>query len=343
MKKILLLLFFVFPMLGYAQNLTGTWEGSGGGVTYIKMVIKHVGDSIYGYTYDEGGGYCKATFAARYTKPEKRLRGRGLRIITNSGSHVLASYDLVYSREPGGEFLRERVVSHGFLDRLFSGSRQYLKKTSNKTDIPKVPARQQQRQAPPITSVPKVARPVTKPAPPKPIITKPPPPVVKKEKEKVKVTEKPVTQPSQKPVVPPVVRATPAPQIETKVEKPAPVAVLKTKNERSSKLVETIYTSMDTVRMSVYDNGEVDGDTVTVFFDNSIILDKFRISEKGKEVLIPVSKNGKPHVIELFANNLGTIPPNTALIILTAGSRRYELRASYDLQTNARIVIQYKD
>ncbi len=125
--------------------------------------------------------------------------------------------------------------------------------------------------------------------------------------------------------------------------KETPVAILQKKNERSSKLVETIFTSADTVKMFVYDNGEVDGDTVTLFFDNAIILDRYRISEKGKELVLPISRNGRQHVIELFANNLGSIPPNTALLIIVAGKRRYELRASYDLQTNAKIIIQYQE
>jgi hypothetical protein len=87
----------------------------------------------------------------------------------------------------------------------------------------------------------------------------------------------------------------------------------------------------------------VDGDTVTVFFDNSIILDRYMISDKAKVFTLPVSKDGQPHSIELFANNLGTIPPNTALIIINTGKERHELRASYDLQTNAKIIIQYKE
>jgi hypothetical protein len=45
----------------------------------------------------------------------------------------------------------------------------------------------------------------------------------------------------------------------------------------------------------------------------------------------------------LFANNIGTIPPNTALIILIAGKKRYEVHASYDLSTNAKIIFQYKE
>ena len=89
-------------------------------------------------------------------------------------------------------------------------------------------------------------------------------------------------------------------------------------------------------------DGEVDGDTVTVFLDNAVVLDRYRISEKAKVLYVPI-KDGQTRIIDLLANNLGSIPPNTALIIVTAGKKRYELHASYDLKTNARIVIQYRE
>ncbi len=119
MKKFLLFLFVLSPVAALTQNLSGTWEGSGGGVTYIKMVIRHVGDSVYGYTYDEGEGFCKATFAAKYSRPKKRLVGKGVKMLQNSGTHGLAVYDLLYTKEPRGEFLKENIGEEGFLDRLF--------------------------------------------------------------------------------------------------------------------------------------------------------------------------------------------------------------------------------
>ena len=333
MKKIIFLISFCLPLAVLSQNLTGTWEGSGGGTTYIKMVIRHRGDSLFGYTYDEGHGYCKATFIGRYDKKQKNLTGHGVKMIERTPNHVLVDYDLVYSKEPRGEFLREKMGEEGFIQSLFGpSSREYLKKTSNKVDLPQ-----------PASRLTKPAIPVIKKDPVKKVIV----PVVKKApvKNALPVNQKPVI-PARPLVLTPIKKkdlvtdtikkAAPAKPVE---RKPAPAALVKIKDERSAKLVQTIYTSADTIKMFVYDNGEVDGDTVTVFFDNAVILDRYGISEKAKEISLPVSKNGQEHYIELFANNLGTIPPNTALIIITAGKKRYELHASYDLKTNARIIV----
>lgn len=358
MKIFTCLFVFLFPLSAFCQILTGTWEGSGGGTTFIRLVVKHRGDSLFGYTYDEGGGYCKATFIGRYSKSGKRLVGRGKEMIENSGTHVLTEYDLVYSKEPGGEYLRENVGQSGFLERLLGGdSRQYLKKISNRISPPVA------KTSKPPVSAPRAPANVGKAVPLKksPVIT----PKVQPKKEVVK---KPVTVPSKTVVVSKpntaVVSKTPKPitkpPVATKVArdtvvkkvvaappkvvvKTAPAALIRKKDERTSKLVETIYTTADSVKMFVYDNGEVDGDTVTVFINNALVLDRYRISEKAKEISFPVTNNGGVHTIELFANNLGSIPPNTALIILIAGKERFELRASYDLSTNAKIIIRHQE
>jgi len=47
------------------------------------------------------------------------------------------------------------------------------------------------------------------------------------------------------------------------------------------------------------------------------------------------------HEFILVANNLGRIPPNTALMRITAGLKVYELFASTSLSENASVVIIY--
>jgi hypothetical protein len=56
---------------------------------------------------------------------------------------------------------------------------------------------------------------------------------------------------------------------------------------------------------------------------------------------LELDKDQPLHQITLFANNLGSIPPNTALIVVTAGDKRYELHAKSSLQENAVLVFEY--
>ncbi|MBK6635388.1 MAG: hypothetical protein IPG38_14745 [Chitinophagaceae bacterium] len=53
-------------------------------------------------------------------------------------------------------------------------------------------------------------------------------------------------------------------------------------------------------------------------------------------------KKAAQHEIVLFAHNLGSIPPNTALIVVNAGDQRFELYSSASLTENAVLVFEYK-
>jgi hypothetical protein len=305
MHKVFIAFLIFTPLFSAAQDLSGTWEGNSSG-SYTKMVVIQKGDSLFGYTYDrDRGGSCKVTFAGKFNQVSQNLKGRGMHMLEKSGSHTMCVFNLKYRIEGSEEFLRGSVNYKNVLLNVLSFMPNFileLKKVSNSIDTISYMR----------TRLAAYVRPV---------------PAENNKDEKL--FEK-------KPALDSMVSS------ETKKVNPIiPNTIEGEKKKRNSKLIETIYTNADTITMAVYDNGEVDGDTVSVFFNNTIILDRYRISEKAKVLYLPVSRNSQ-NAIELFANNLGTIPPNTALIIITAGVKRYELRASYDLDTNAKILIEYK-
>ncbi len=67
-----------------------------------------------------------------------------------------------------------------------------------------------------------------------------------------------------------------------------------------------------------------------------------RLSETPIEFNLSLDENVTQHEIIMYAENLGGIPPNTALIVITAGGKRYELRSKASLVENAVLVIEYK-
>ncbi len=126
------------------------------------------------------------------------------------------------------------------------------------------------------------------------------------------------------------------------VQKTDPVTDLKSvKESRTSALIKTLETAADSIRLVLYDNGEIDGDTVTVFYNGAIIYNSVPLSVKPLEITLAVSKINAVNTIELMANNLGGIPPNTALLLIYTGKERHELRVSSDYSTNAQINIKY--
>ena len=96
------------------------------------------------------------------------------------------------------------------------------------------------------------------------------------------------------------------------------------------------------INLKVYDNAIIDGDTVSIYYNNKLLLSHQPLSEKAIDIDIMLDDNQQQHKIVLFAENLGSIPPNTALVVVTAGQKRFELFASATLQENAVLLFVYK-
>lgn len=93
---------------------------------------------------------------------------------------------------------------------------------------------------------------------------------------------------------------------------------------------ETIVTGLPSISVFVYDNGYMDGDTMSLFFNGKWLLDHFGVSKKRKEVILNLLPNTNNFLV-LFANNLGKSPPNTAAIVFNDGKTDRFFRLSSDL------------
>ncbi len=124
------------------------------------------------------------------------------------------------------------------------------------------------------------------------------------------------------------------------IKKPAPVPeIIK---ERENPLVKTIITSTPDIKVELFDNGYIDGDTITVYDNNEIIAYRKGLTAEPITINIKADTNNFHHEFIMVANNLGSIPPNTALMVITTGGKRYELFISEDEKKNAKVVIDYK-
>jgi len=112
--------------------------------------------------------------------------------------------------------------------------------------------------------------------------------------------------------------------------------------ERQNKIIETIETGSDSLSFSFYDNGVVDGDIISVYLNGQNVVDKALLKESATKKTVAIPKTDEDIVLLLVAETLGTIPPNTGLLIIHDGTKRYEVRFSADLQTNASIIIRQK-
>ena len=113
-------------------------------------------------------------------------------------------------------------------------------------------------------------------------------------------------------------------------------------DRRQTELQQTVYFKSDSLQLSLYDNGEVDGDTVSVLMNGKVIFAKERLSTNAVRKTIAIDQSQDTVQLVMYAENLGTIPPNTGLLVVKDGKEIYEIRFSGDLQKNAAIMFRRK-
>jgi hypothetical protein len=124
----------------------------------------------------------------------------------------------------------------------------------------------------------------------------------------------------------PIVKVTP------RVEKIIPPGF----ENRNNAILQTVMVENATVKLELYDNGEVDGDSVSLFYNGRVLLAHKKLSETPILLEIPVPVDEVNELV-MYADNLGTLPPNTALMIVRDGNKRYEVRITSDLKKSGTI------
>jgi len=94
-------------------------------------------------------------------------------------------------------------------------------------------------------------------------------------------------------------------------------------NTRAFEVVDEVEVSSDTIVATLYDNSEIDNDTVSMFYDKKLIVSKTMLSDKPISFKLAVKDTGVDE-ISMYAENLGSLPPNTALLIVMDGEKRHE-------------------
>lgn len=352
MKKTLALLVFVLlANASFSQNINGQWRGffndnnnnidlSGGNTEYVlELDIK--GETVSGtsYTYFENRRFFViCNLNGTYNKKTKRIVVNETERVKGSTppdwSDCLQTHILYYEKEQGKEVLKGEWKTSPFNPkkggcgwggttlsrRIMNNTFAFNKKT--RTPAPKAPVA---KTTPSFKDKNKttVSPPVVKATPKN---SKPPSaPLVKNDspaKKDIAKTETPVL-PKVKP--------------EEKL-----VTLDKPFEKRSSNVLKTIEIEKETFRVDLYDNGDIDGDTVSLFFNGKLLLAHKRLSDKALTLTLDTDDAKDINELVMYAENLGSIPPNTALMVVTDGDNRYEVRISSDLQKSGTIRFVHK-
>ena len=150
------------------------------------------------------------------------------------------------------------------------------------------------------------------------------PTVVKQEKKPEPVKPKPAPAP--------VAKATPTVTIPKK-----PLTPQEMLDSRSRRLVAEIPLKGDSILLSFYDNAEIDGDSISLFMNGKLMYEHVLLKASAFEVKIPLTDLSETNEMVMVAENQGSIPPNTSLMVTYVDGKRYEATLESTEGTSAMI------
>lgn len=194
-----------------------------------------------------------------------------------------------------------------------------------------------------------VIRTENKPSPavtsvPKPVIQQKNNDVVARETSKPASTatienKKPATEPAK-----PIATITPAPKTEIKNPETDITQKAAVIDGRKSEFSQIVNFTSDSLELALYDNGEIDGDTVSVYMNGEVLMAKQGLKASAiKKTIYFKPGEAEDFTLVLFADNLGKYPPNTGLLVVHDGEDIYHLRFSSDFQKSSGIVFRRKN
>jgi hypothetical protein len=116
-----------------------------------------------------------------------------------------------------------------------------------------------------------------------------------------------------------------------------------TLTKRKAELVREIRVDTGLIKMDFYDNGQIDGDTISVYVNGMPTVSNKRLGTKPISISVRIDLKRTEQEVIMVGENMGEIPPNTALMIINAGDKRYQLYLTSDEKKNAMVRFIYEN
>ena len=315
-----------------AQKITGIWRGyfsAANGIfrddageemyKYEVQIDQQSDNSVKGvtYSYKSTVFYGKSTMQGIYTASSKNLILKELKLVelkigSNSEPCLMTCY-LDYVKIGKLEVLQGTFISTNAKNKKDCGSgKVYLERVS-KSDFELEDFLAHPKPASPITQ----QKPTMKPS-------KTEADIVSKENDSDKSINH--TKPS-------------APDTKKSAAANGTPKVLV---QRDNFLIKRIISSEPGVKVELFDNGTIDNDTISLYHNNEQVINKGKLNYQPLTYSFNCGTEASTHELILVAENLGEIPPNTAIMVVTIGKKRQEIFLTSDEKKNAKIIIEYK-
>jgi hypothetical protein len=173
----------------------------------------------------------------------------------------------------------------------------------------------------------------------------PPKPEIKKDVAATSVKPEKPSRKKRRPVDEPKrEKAPPAPTVTVAAErqKPAPDTVKAAAElaTRETEVIQRVTFKSDSLILKLYDHGVIDGDTVSVVLNGKVIAARQGLKGKPITSVIHITPElGDSLLLVMYAESLGTIPPNTGILVVHDGDNRYEIRFEGTKQKSSAILL----
>jgi len=111
--------------------------------------------------------------------------------------------------------------------------------------------------------------------------------------------------------------------------------------KRDKDIIRNIAVENDSFSISLFDNGIVDGDSITLIYNNEVLFTHQMLSSKPLTLSLKIDPV-KDNELIMYAENLGSISPNTALMIINDGNNRYQVNISSNKSSNGAVSFTLK-
>ena len=350
-----LLIVFLFPLNLFAQDISGVWTGHMYNDTtkeniQYELAISEFNGKLYGYSH--------TTFIIDNVN---NIGVKSLKINVKDGHYYIVDDKLIYNNypEPPAKGVKQSSVltlSENDSAEVLSGrwstnSTKIYEPLTGTVFLEKKKKVKPEETAivtklvqlglsnklsfltPPPASDNMLAINTKPNLPEKTIQTPEEPKLTRKEEKEIAAREKKQKEDAEKP----------APVIKKEIVIPPPPPPAAEIEKRIITNIKTVEIAHDSLVFSLFDNGTIDGDTVSILLNGKVIMPRVGLLARAvnKTIYLTPDMGDSIHVI-MYAENLGSIPPNTGLLVVRDGERNYEILFSGDLKKNAEIILVRK-
>jgi hypothetical protein len=135
--------------------------------------------------------------------------------------------------------------------------------------------------------------------------------------------------------------------LERKIPRSHPVAAKKDPNlDRKSEiqsLIEIAREERDSIKIDLLDNAQIDNDVVSVYLNDSLVLHKLKLTAAPATFYLTLKKGMEICRIKMAAESMGSIPPCTALMVVSTKNNRYNVTLSSNFGNNGTLELFLKE